>query len=193
MPRRRKSRRQLGQIVNGTTYRDSTPERVVQILEAAHGNPNFAWKKGDVDRNERICLTYGDPNTGRAIDPPSCGVVRRAKTSAPDSPIWTMLVPTVRSKGGKYIHDDHIVRITRARKPTGKNNYDLVLYEHPKFHDPAGDKRAAIEAIAKDADKESRAARRDRDYAKADALKKKAAEIRKQRNLGRRRRQKARR
>ena len=195
MPRRRKARRQLGQNVRGTTYDDRTDPRVIDILEAARSGPDFAIRSSDVARGERLCIRYGyrDDADGPVGldwgDPPMCGVVGRSGGTPGrdyDNKI-PLLIKNKRSGGGDRILDYRIVRITRGAKPKQKHGVKYVLYEHPKYHDPEGDKRAAVEAIAKDADKESRAARRDRDYAKADALKKKAAEIRRQHSLGRRR------
>jgi predicted RNA binding protein YcfA (HicA-like mRNA interferase family) len=67
--------------------------------------------------------------------------------------------------------DHRIVKITRT---TGART---VLYQHPKYNFPGEE----IELIAKDAEKESRMARKAGDTVKADELKKKAQAIRQQR------------
>jgi hypothetical protein len=188
---RKRSRRQLGRIVNDTQYRDETPARVVEVLEMARANPTFPWKAGDVDKGERICIRYGDPETGRDWgDPPMCGTVGRS--SGTPGRDYTNKIPLLlkskKSSGGEAIIDHKIIRITRGAKPKNKHGVDYVLYSHPKYSYPEGDRAAQVESIAKDAEREARAADRAGDRPKAEALRVQARKIRSQRFEGRRRR-----
>lgn len=188
--------KQLGQIVRGTTYDDRTDPRVIDILEAARSGPDFAVRSDEVARGECICIRYGyrnaaDGDVGRDWgDPPMCGVVKRSG-GTPGQDYGNkvpLLIKSRRSTGGEAIHDQHIVRITRGAQPKQKHGMKYVLYEHPKYHDPVGDKARSVEAIAKDVAIEARAAARAGDSKKAMELKKKAQQIRSQRHsLGRRR------
>lgn len=98
MRKRKRAHRGLGAVVDGTTYSDATPSAVVQILEQAR------------QTRSRICIVYGDPNTGKPWSGQRwCGRVGRS-TGSMKVPL---LVPTVRSFGGDAILDDKIVRITQ--------------------------------------------------------------------------------
>lgn len=107
-------KRSLSGIVNGTTYRDGTPQRVVEILEDARRS------------QRRLCIRYGDQQTGRDWGDTGermCGTVNRS-TGTIKIPL---LVKTARSTGGDGILDDAIVRITEPKSRR-------VLYSHPRYH-----------------------------------------------------------
>jgi len=109
----RRKRKSYGGVVDGTTYKDATPQRVVDILESSRKN------------RERLCIRYGDKETGRDWgDMRMCGHVGRS-TGTEKIPL---LIKTRRSMGGEGILDDAIIEI---RKP-GKT--PRVLYRHPKYH-----------------------------------------------------------
>jgi hypothetical protein len=102
-------------IVNGTTYNDKTPRAVVDILERARQS------------RERICIRYGDTETGRDWgDPRMCGRVGRS-TGAVKIPL---LIKTSRSTGGEGLLEHVIIRITGSG--------GQVLYEHPKYQPAPG-------------------------------------------------------
>lgn len=180
--KRRRRRSQLAQNVRGTTYHDDTDPRVIDILEAARSGPDFAIRAADVARGERICIRYGyrheaDGPVGRDWgDPPMCGTIGR---SGGDRKI-PLLVKSKRSMGGDPILDNRIVRITRGAKPKQKYGQKYVLFEHPKYHYPEGDRAEQVESIARDAEREARDAARHGDRSRAEALRTKAREIRRQ-------------
>jgi hypothetical protein len=181
---KRRRRRQLGdQIVNGTAYRDETDPRVINILEAARSGPDFAIRSTDVARGERICVRYGDTETGRDWgDPPMCGRIGRSQgTPGRDyTNRIPLLIKSKRSMGGEAILDHKIIRITRSAKPKHKHGVKYVLFEHPKYHYSEGEHAEQIEQIAKDVDKEARDAARRGDRPRAEELRVKAREIRRQ-------------
>jgi len=108
-----RKKKRLGAIVDGTTYKDETPQRVVEILERSR------------NVRQRVCIRYGDAQTGRAWDDPRmCGHVGRSTGSIK----IPLLIKTRRSTGGEGILDAHVVRIT---EPGTKR----VLYTHPKYHE----------------------------------------------------------
>ena len=110
--RRSRKRKNLGVVVDGTTYKDETPRQVVNILERSR------------EERERICIRYGDRDTGNDWgDPRMCGHVGRS-TGTVKIPL---LIKTRRSYGGEGILDHAIIRIT---EPGTKR----VLYSHPKYH-----------------------------------------------------------
>jgi hypothetical protein len=117
MAKKQKSaKRGLGGVVDGTTYNDATDPRVVQILERAR----------TTDPRQRLCVRYGDTETGRDWgDPRMCGTIGRS-TGTVKIPL---LIPTARSMGGEGLLEAHIVRITEAGGKRG-----AVLYSHPKYH-----------------------------------------------------------
>lgn len=179
---KQRRRRQLAQNVGGTTYRDETDPRVVEILENARGRGNIAWRATGVSSGDRLCIRYGDQDTGRDWgDPPMCGTIGR---SAGTQKV-PLLIKSKRSTGGEAILDHKIIRITRGAKPKDGRNY--VLYQHSKYHYPEGERAEQIEQIAKDAEIEARQAARAGNPERAADLRRKAKEIRKQRFSGRRR------
>lgn len=96
--------------VNGTTYKLSTPEPVIAILEYARAN------------NLRLILTYGDAVTGVPWEPsatPDTGCIGRS-TGTEKIPL---LIRTRRSLGGEAVLDDCIVQIRTSK---GKR----LLYHH---------------------------------------------------------------
>jgi hypothetical protein len=105
-------------VVDGTTYKGSAPRRVIEILEANR-----------INRGPRLRIWYGDAKTGAAWGDTEAGHVGRSTGS--------IKIPLVISKrtsmGGGGILDACIVRIEHASKARGG-----VLYQHPRFHVPAG-------------------------------------------------------
>jgi hypothetical protein len=108
------AKRRLGGdlVIDGTTYKAGTPRRVVDLLEHSRRT------------RERICLRYGDVQTGRDWgDRRMCGQIGRSM-----GPIKIpLLIATRRSVGGAGLLEHVIVRITNP-KTQG------VLYSHPKYH-----------------------------------------------------------
>jgi len=105
------AKKTLGAVVDGTTYKDSTPREVVSILERARNT------------KERICIRYGDKTTGADWgDQPMCGHVGRSTGSIK----IPLLIKTRRSMGGEGILDDCIVQITASRTKR-------ALYRHPRY------------------------------------------------------------
>jgi len=101
-------------IVNGTTYNDKTPKAIVDILERVRQSGG------------RICIRYGDTETGRDWgDPRMCGRIGRS-TGTVKIPL---LIKTSRSTGGEGLLDHVIIRITAS---------NAVLYEHPKYQPAPG-------------------------------------------------------
>lgn len=97
-------------IINGTTYDNSTPIEVINVLESAR-------------RNEmRIRIYYGDKATGSVWpDLPMRGKISRSMgpTKIP------LLIKTSRSYGGEGILDHCIVKIETSP-------FKSVLYVHPE-------------------------------------------------------------
>jgi len=102
-------------FVNGTAYHKETPQRVIDVLEAAR-------REGT-----RIRLYYGDRKTGRSWheEYDVLGYVARS-TGSVKIPI---LLFNRRSIGGMAIPTHCIVKIATAR---GKK----TLYQHPQYKDP---------------------------------------------------------
>jgi len=179
----KRRRRQLAQDVRGTTYHDETDPRVIDILEAARSGPDFAIRSIDVARGERLCVRYGDPDTGRDWgDPAMCGTISRSQgTPGRDyTNRVPLLIKSKRSFGGEAILDHKIIRITRGAKPKQKHGVKYVLFQHPKYHYPEGERAEQVESIAKDAEREARDAARRGDRPRAEELRVKAREIRRQ-------------
>lgn len=108
-----------GMEVNGTTYKDETPEDVIRVLERAR-MARF-----------RIRVDYGDTETGESWGESfdTTGYVGRSM-----GPVKIpILVHNARSMGGGGILDHCIVRIEYANKRDGG-----VLYEHPTYIEAAG-------------------------------------------------------
>lgn len=102
-------------IVDGTDYHDDTPPAVVSALEHSR-------KTG-----RRICLRYGDRETGRDWgDLRMCGRIGRSTGSSK----IPLLIKTRRSTGGEAVLDNCIVLITEA-------GTKRVLFKHPSY-DAAG-------------------------------------------------------
>jgi len=120
--------RRLGMVTaDGTTYKDSTDPQVVRVLESVRTRYPERHAAGTFTRSfRRVCLRYGDPDTGRDWgDRRECGRVGR--TMGPvQEPI---LLSTSRSMGGGIISADKILLIT---DPT-RRGADGVLYAHPKY------------------------------------------------------------
>lgn len=135
---------------DGTTYKDATSQRVIQILETARRT------------RARICIRYGDVDTGRDWgDRRMCGTVGRSMGSI----AIPLLIPTSRSSGGEGIFDDAIVKITQVG--------GLDLYTHPRYHYPVelmspaevkAQARAAARAAASQARMEAYRAQREARY-----------------------------
>lgn len=105
-------RKHLSGIVNDTHYDDRTPEQVARVLESARMS------------KQRICVRYGDPQTGRDWgDPKMCGTIGRS-TGSRKVPL---LIKTSRSMGGEALLDRNIVRVTESAG-------GRVLYTHPAYH-----------------------------------------------------------
>ena len=107
-------------IVNGTTYNDKTPKKVVQVLEDAR-------KIGT-----RLRLFYGDTETGRAWLEEH-DVTGRIGRSTGQIKI-PLLIHNRRSMGGPGLLDHCIVKIATA-------SGGLLLYQHPSFSLPKLEKR----------------------------------------------------
>ena len=99
-------------IVNGTTYKNATPERVVELLEQCR------------EDGRRIRVWYGDHDSGLSWGDEHVGYVSRSM--GPNK--IPILCHNKRSFGGCGILDDCIVRITLSRKPD-----ENVLYQHRNF------------------------------------------------------------
>jgi hypothetical protein len=103
------------QQINGTTYKTSTPARVIEILE--HNR---------IARRSRLVLHYGDGKTGRAWGDTETGYIGRSTGSIK----IPLIVYNSRSIGGGGILDHCIVKIETAQ---GKH----LLYQHPSFFGPS--------------------------------------------------------
>jgi len=97
--------------VNGTSYRDTTPDKVIEWLEHSR-------KTG-----ERIVLDYGDTETGRSWGEVHDIIGRVSRSNG--SIKVPILVYNARSMGGGAVLDDCIIKITEAKG-------GRVLYKHPK-------------------------------------------------------------
>lgn len=102
------------QEYNGTTYREDTPQKVIEVLESVMIN------------NQRIRVFYGNTETGRSwLDEHDVmGYVGRStgKIKIP------LLIPKSNSYGGSAILDDCIVMITIDK---------AIAYKHEKFNIPS--------------------------------------------------------
>lgn len=100
-------------VVDGTYYHESTPQRVIETLEASRKN------------RTRIKLWYGDTATGQAWGDVEVGTVGRSM-----GPVKIpILLHNRRSTGGGAILDHCIIRIEYSRKGSPP------LYSHPNFHE----------------------------------------------------------
>ena len=111
--------------VNGTSYKESTPDAVIAILERSRQS----------SKTLRLKLFYGDVKTGKAWlteeDYKLYGVESAGDVGYVGRSTGTHKVPlaifSTYSKGGEAILDNCIVRIETSRKAN-------VLYTHPAFH-----------------------------------------------------------
>ena len=103
------------QVVNGTSYHEDTPQRVVNILENLRHN------------GSRLRIHYGDTDTGRdwMDENDVTGYVGRSGGSIK----IPLLIHNSRSSGGGGILDHCIVKITTTCQPK------RTLYIHPKYHE----------------------------------------------------------
>jgi len=106
-------------VVNGTSYHDDTPDKLIEDLEYARLN------------GLRVRLFYGDTLTGRdwGEEHDVCGFLGRS-TGPNKIPI---LMYNVLSMGGPGILDHCIVKLL----VTGKYGAVTVAYLHPLYHHPA--------------------------------------------------------
>jgi hypothetical protein len=114
MRNRRRKPVQLGAVVDGTTYKDTTNSQVVSLLEAHR-------KSG-----KRLCLVYGDLNTGQAWDKRRADCGRVARSMGPQK--IPILLTNRRSIGGGGIFDDCILAIYT---PGSRHR---PLWTAPRYH-----------------------------------------------------------
>jgi len=94
-------------VVNGTTYHDETPSKVIDILEAARLNHVDDQYGRPLRGHLRLRLHYGDVKTGRPWGDSETGQIGRS-TGTSKIPL---LIKTRRSMGGGGILDHCIVKI----------------------------------------------------------------------------------
>ena len=117
-------------IVNGTTYKDETPDEVIQALERARLT------------NKRVRLYYGDHETGRdwLEENDVTGYIGRSMGPRYCVPI---LLYNSRSIGGPALLDGCIVRLL----VDGREVYRTPNYKEPVFtltHEGPGDLRERV-------------------------------------------------
>lgn len=97
-------------IVNGTTYHNTTPKRLVKLLERLRAN------------QARVSIVYGDTKTGKPWDAcPRSGRIGRSM-----GPIKIpLLIHNSRCSGGDGVFDDCILEVRYANKKQGG-----VLYKY---------------------------------------------------------------
>lgn len=103
----------MSKLVNGTTYHDDTPDRVIEILEMVRGN------------GTRIQVCLGDRETGKDWEE-KYDVVGYVGRSCGEIKV-PLLIHNSRSIGGGAIPDHCIVKVMKSK---GKR----VLWQHPKYH-----------------------------------------------------------
>lgn len=110
-------------IVNGTTYSDETPDRVIEVLEDARAS------RENGKPCKRLWILYGDKNTGRHWKDTTDlkGYVGRS-TGEDKIPL---LIKTKRSMGGEAILDSDIIEIRSA-------NGGQILYRRGFNEKPVG-------------------------------------------------------
>ena len=87
-------------VINGTTYHDSTPNELCNVLETLRNN------------KVRVIITFGDPENKRQWDcTPYRGTIGRS-TGITKIPL---LVKTSRSLGGDAIFDNCILKIQEVK------------------------------------------------------------------------------
>ena len=100
-------------VVNGTSYKENTPDAVINILETARQN------------GTRVRLFFGNKESG--LDwMESYDVIGTIGRSCGNIKI-PLLIKKSNSMGGPAILDDCIVKITIDKK---------VVYQHPNYHMP---------------------------------------------------------
>ena len=105
-------------IVNGTAYKEKTPDNIIQIIEEARN-----------DRNIRLRFQWGDVSTGRdwgGVLNTAAGYIGRSTGSIK----IPLLIKTTRSHGGESILDDCIVKIERKYD----NGPYVLVYQHPTYY-----------------------------------------------------------
>jgi hypothetical protein len=103
-------------IINGTAYKSSTPEDVINWLETSR------------ERRQRIRIFYGDTTTGRdwKEEHDVSGYIGRSTGNIK----IPLMIHNRRSMGGAAILEHCIVRITT------KDTYGKIktVYQHPNYH-----------------------------------------------------------
>jgi len=107
-------------VVNGTTYKDDTPTKVIDILEAARLNHVEDSYGRPVRGRLRLRLHYGDIKTGHPWGDSETGQIGRS-TGTVKIPL---LIKTRRSMGGGGILDNCIVKIEAM--PERQVLYDIT-------------------------------------------------------------------
>ena len=95
-------------VINGTTYHNSTPQQVINILENARLT------------HKRIRIFYGDSNTGKCWNE-EYDVIGNIGRSTGSIKI-PLLIHNIRSFGGGALLDHCIVKITVDKKTVYKHN-----------------------------------------------------------------------
>lgn len=105
-------------IINSTAYHTSTPDVVVDIIEAARNDP----------RNTRLRFCYGNVETGRDWGEVNntTGYIGRSTGSIKIS----LLIPKSNSMGGPGLLDHCIVKIEQKDRDRSYRE----VYRHPKYH-----------------------------------------------------------
>lgn len=103
-------------IINGTSYSEDTPDKVVEWLETSR------------ERKQRIRIFYGDKITGKdwKEENDTIGHIGR---STGDIKI-PLLIKSIRSYGGGAILDNCIIKITT----TGTDRKIHTVYQHENYH-----------------------------------------------------------
>ncbi len=104
-------------VHNDTTYKDGTPDAVVNTLERFRQ-----------DRSRRIRVYYGDAATGLAWGDTEAGYIGRSM--GPEK--VPLMIVNRRSMGGGAILTHCIVKIEHANKANGG-----VIWKHPAYHEDA--------------------------------------------------------
>ena len=91
-------------IVNGTSYKDETPDGLIEVLEMSQRT------------GTRLRLEYGDPATGRlwGDDPLTCRIGK--STGSVKIPL---AIRNKRSMGGETVLDHCVVRVSHSNKRNG--------------------------------------------------------------------------
>lgn len=110
------SRAYITSTVSGTSFYETTPKAVIDIIDA------------ELRTGRKLKFYYGDSQTGRdwMEEYDTVGTLGRSGGGKYNVPL---LIKTRRSSGGGALMTDAIVKIKDAK--TG-----VVLYQHPKYHQP---------------------------------------------------------